>query len=164
MVQCWEYLPCRTSHSLFIQLHACVLNQLLLTRHNLSVFSVPAQFTFTVQHTNISTAEAYNVTVVFYFTRFLNFSSVEYCNISQTLQTTPQVQIDNSALQRVKFTVCIRTKLSTSCLCYRSCTIKILLHTRLFVEETVQNAHTSSYISLSIDPPSVCITMASHLV
>ena len=66
---------------------------------------MPAEVIFTIQHTNMSTAEAHNVSVVFYFTGFFNFSSLEYCNVSDTLQTTPKIEFDNGPQRKVKFTV-----------------------------------------------------------
>ena len=67
--------------------------------------SMPAEVVFTIQHTNLSTAEAHNVSVAFYFTGFFNFSGLEYCNVSETLQVTPAVEIDNGPQRKVKFTV-----------------------------------------------------------
>ncbi len=53
--------------------------------------------TVTVEHKNTSTAEARNVCVTLYVTGFFNVSRLLYCNVSDTLQVTPEVTIDNDA-------------------------------------------------------------------
>ena len=85
-----------------------LINKLLGLKSGFTFFSVnsmPAEVIFTIQHTNMSTAEAHNVSVVFYFTGFFNFSSLEYCNVSDTLQTMPKIEFDNGPQRKVKFTV-----------------------------------------------------------